>query len=75
MGDLRLRARRPERDPMARPGTRLEALHAAAGTGAPMWSSALVREMGRSIALLAFAGLSVGGGLSMVVVAVHALGR
>lgn len=74
MGSLRLRAG-PERGPMAMPGTRLEALHAAIGTGAPERSGALVREIGRSIALLAVTGLSVGGGLSMVVVAIHAVGR
>ncbi|MDQ3784694.1 MAG: hypothetical protein M3360_07450 [Actinomycetota bacterium] len=75
MGALRIRASRPERGPTAMPGTRLEAFHAASGTGAPERKGAMAREVGRSIALLAVTGLSVGGGLSMVVVAIHVLGR
>ncbi len=75
MGDLRLRGRAPE----GRPGdvpARLEAGHAVAAPGATVRrSGAVIRELGRSMALLAFAGLSVGGGLSLVVVAFHALGR
>ena len=74
MGDLRLRGRATEGKPDEMP-TRLKAGRALSATGATVRSGAVIREVGRSMALLAFAGLSVGGGLSMVVVAFHALGR
>ncbi|MDQ3767461.1 MAG: hypothetical protein M3346_08965 [Actinomycetota bacterium] len=73
MSNRRLRAR-PGRSLVEMHGTHLEALHAASGTDGPERSGALVREIARSLALLGFTGLSVGGGLSMVVVAIHALG-
>ncbi|MBA2272594.1 MAG: hypothetical protein H0W21_01645 [Actinobacteria bacterium] len=75
MAGLRPGGRRPGRDAIHVPGTRLEALHAVSGTGTPVRSNAVVREIGRSMALLGVTGSSVGGGLSMVVVAIHALGR
>lgn len=79
MGGLPRRRQRtgPGHPPM--PGAHPHALGAtgrgATGRGAPGGRGALVREMGRSVALLALSGLSVGGGLSMVVAAFHALGR
>ncbi len=74
MGDLPRRRQRtgPGHPPM--PGAHSRPL-GGTGRGAPGGRGALVREMGRSVALLALSGLSVGGGLSMVVAAFHALGR
>ena len=76
MGVLRLRKGHPEWGIGVMPAARLESLDAASVDGTAVRSGAVVREMGRSLALLAVTGLSVGGGLSMVVVAFHhTLGR
>ena len=70
MGEARLRGRAAEGRPGDMP-TRLD----ASEPGATVHTGAVVREIGRSVALLALTGLSVGGTLSMVVVAFHALER
>ena len=57
------------------PGTQAEALLAATGERHLTRTGPLVREIGQSIALLAFTGLSVGGVLGVVVAAAHVLGR
>jgi hypothetical protein len=57
------------------PGTRAEALRAASGDAASAPNLCLAREIGQSIALLAFTGVSVGGVHSVVVIAARVLGR